>query len=221
MRWFRRERHERGVVRDPEAAADRFWCRWRELLPGISAALGDGESRRVEAMLAGLVADVHPDLRFSLDRGTRAIYALVLTGHEDPALRPFTDAWIAAAPSADAVWEFHDSVPPVPDPTGVAVTVGGQALALADVRVAAQVDEESGVVDVAVHHPGLACLTPPARDALTFLPLDVTLGERLAARRLRRVETALAEPAETIGLLELRDLVGLLEESRENVGGAD
>jgi hypothetical protein len=71
----------------------------------------------------------------------------------------------------------------------------------------AQVDEAEGVVDVAVYHPELAKLDEAARTAMTFLPLDATLGERLAGERLRRVETAQAEPEHTIGLLELRALV--------------
>lgn len=194
----------------PDERAEQFWTAWHTHLPTISAALGDGEPQRVEQLLCDLVADLHPDLHFALERGERAIYAFVVSGQEDPALRPVTDAWKAAAPPDDAIWEFHDSVPPVPDPTGVTVNIGPHRLALADVRVHAQVD--GGVVDVAVHHPLLAELAPEAREAMTFLPLDATLGERLAAERLRRVETAEQEPQDSIGLLELRDLIrGLAE----------
>ena len=107
----------------------------------------------------------------------------------------------------DPIWEYHDSVPPVPDPTQVTVNLGARRIKLADVRVAALVDEAAGVVDVAVHHPALAELHPEARKAMTFLPLDATLGERLAGERLRRVESADTEPSDSIGLLELRDLV--------------
>ncbi|MGI6869997.1 hypothetical protein [Amycolatopsis sp. 3B14] len=234
MRWFRRRRPEdelpdprtawpeQAVPDDPVAAAERFWRRWAEMLPEISAALGDREPQRVEGELAAAVAELHPHLHVSLERGQRAIYALVVSGQEDPALRPFTDAWKAAAPPEDAIWEYHDSVPPVPDPTGVTVNLGTRSVALADVRVAAQVDEAEGVVDVAVHHPLLGELDAAARSAMTFLPLDATLGERLAAERLRRVETAETEPAGAITLLELRDLVrGLDEEHPETVGGAD
>ena len=52
----------------------------------------------------------------------------------------------------------------------------------------------AGVVDVAVYHPELSALDEPGRSAMTFLPLDATLGERLAGERLRRVETAAAAP---------------------------
>ncbi len=195
------------VPTDPEAAAVEFWRYWQDVLPDLSAALGEGNLRAAESLLCDAVARVHPELEFSIDRGRRAIYALVVSGREDPKLRPYTDAWKAAAPPDDAIWEYHDSVPPVPDPAGVAVNLGGHRLELADVRVVAQVDEAEGVVDVAVHHPAFAELEESERTAMTFLPLEATLGERMAGERLRRVETAVAPPQSTISLGELRDLV--------------
>ncbi|HEX3646842.1 MAG TPA: hypothetical protein VHV49_00360 [Pseudonocardiaceae bacterium] len=220
MRWFRRRKRTAAqgeqptdtppagpAPADPAEAALRFWARWEELLPTISAALGNRELGRVEPQLCEAVAAIHPDLHFSLDRGQRAVYALVVSGQEDPDLRPYTDAWIAAAPATDVLWEYHDSVPAVPDPNGVTVNLSGHRIRLADFRVAAQVDEEAGVVDVAVYHPQLSELDEPGRSAMTFLPLDATLGERLAGERLRRVETALRRPANAITLRELRVLV--------------
>lgn len=232
VKWFRRHGRPSPSAPvpdqpDPRALAERFWCGWLEMLPEIAAALGDREPNRVENQLCQLVADLHPDLHFSLDRGQRAIYALVVTGQEDPRLRTYTDAWRAAAPPEDAIWEYHDSVPPVPDPTLVTVNLGEHRIRLADVRVVAQVDQEQGVVDVAVHHPAMPELEQNARSAMTYLPLDAALGERLAAERLRRVETAQSEPRDTIGLLELRDLVrelaglGPAPEASENVGHDD
>jgi hypothetical protein len=208
---------EQHVPEDPAVAAETFWQGWYDLLPMVSAALGEGEPHRVEHELCQLVEALHPRLHFSLERGRRSIYALVVTGQEDPELRPFTDAWRAAAPPDDAIWEYHDSVPPVPDPTEVTVNLGEHRIALADVRVVAQVDED--VVDVAVFHPGFRDLDEAARQTMTFLPLDATLGERVAAERLRRVETAEAEPAGAITLLEFRELVrGLGAGPDENVG---
>lgn len=209
MRWFRRRAPSKPDPDrpDPTALAERFWRGWQERLPEIAAALGDREPNRVENQLCQLVAGLHPELHFALERGQRAIYALVVSGQEDPLLRPFTDAWKAAAPPEDAIWEYHDSVPPVPDPTLVTVNLGAHRVPLAEVRVVAQVDEAAGVVDVAVHHPVMTALEDAARSAMTYLPLDAALGERLAAERLRRVETAEEEPAETIGLLELRSIV--------------
>jgi hypothetical protein len=223
MSWFRRRRTEpqpepqpepapgAGPVHlpNPDEAAVAFWREWFELLPTVSAALGDGEPHRVEGEIGALVAAMHPDLDFSLERGHRAIYALVITSQEDPKLRPYTDAWISAAPPEDMIWEYHDSVPPVPDPTQVTINLGARRIRLADVRVVAQVSD--GLVDVAVYHPEFTNLDDAARQTMTFLPLDVTLGERLAGERLGRVETASTEPAGTIGLLEFRDLVRAID----------
>lgn len=216
MSWLRRRPGPEPVppvhLPNPDEAAVAFWQAWFELLPTVSAALGDGEPHRVEGELGALVAGMHPDLEFSLERGHRAIYALVITSREDPKLRPYTDAWVEAAPPEDMIWEYHDSVPAVPDPTQVTINLGARRIRLADVRVVAQVSD--GLVDVAVYHPEFADLDDAARQAMTFLPLDVTLGERLAGERLGRVETASTEPEGTIGLLELRDLVRAMIEDR-------
>lgn len=214
MKWFRRRNAAptEPVEEIARARADRFWARWTEQLPAISAALGDREPGRVENDLCELVGELHPDLHFALDRGQRAVYALVVSGQEDPDLRPYTDAWKAAAPKDDLIWEYHDSVPPVPDPREVTVNLAGHAIRLADVLVVAQVDEAEHVVDVAVYHPELGELDPPAQQALTFLPLDATLGERVAGQRLRRVETALDKPDNAMSLVDFRELVGKLAE---------
>jgi len=211
MLKFLRRRHrpadEVDTTADAEARAAEFWRRWQELLPEVAAALGEGDSQRVDHQLSEVVAAVHPNLTFSVEQGEQAVYALVLSSQADPQVRPYTDAWKAAAPAPDGLFEYHDSVPAVPDPTQVSVNLRGERYQLADVRVFAQVDEAAGLVDVAVYHPGFADLDEPTRSALTFLPLDAALGERLAADRLGRVESATAEPAEAVGLLEFRELV--------------
>jgi hypothetical protein len=223
LKFFRRRRQiQETGARNPESGAvdvatdaaqraEAFWKRWDELLPEVNAALGDGASHRVDHMLAEACAAVHPNLTLSIERGVEGLYALVVSSQADPELRPYTDAWKAAAPEQDSVWEFHDSIPPVPDPTQVTVNLHGQPYSLADVRVAPRVDEGEGLVDVAVHHPGFGALEEAEREALTFLPLEATLGERLAADRVGRVETADVEPQGAIGLLEFRDIVRSLD----------
>ncbi|MCA1186836.1 MULTISPECIES: hypothetical protein [unclassified Saccharopolyspora] len=213
LRFFRRRTAQDApdevddVAADARAKAAEFWRRWDELLPRVAAALGEGAPQQLDAELAAAVTALHPDLAFSLEQGGRTPYALVVSGQADPRVRPYTDAWLAAAPTGDSLFEYHDAVPPVPDPTQVVVNLAGERWPLADVRVFAQVDEAEGVVDVAVYHPGFAAMEPAARSALTFLPLDAALGERLAADRLGRVETAEREPQGAIGLLEFRELV--------------
>lgn len=210
-----------GDAERVRARAEAFWQRWQELLPEVSAALGDGEPHRVDHLLAEAVALVHPDLTFSIERGEQAIYALIVSSRADPDLRACTDAWKAAAPEPDSLWEYHDAVPPVPDPTQVTVNLQGAAYPLAEVRVAPQVDKNVGLVDVAVHHPGFPELAEAERKALTFLPLDAALGERLAADRIGRVEAAEREPQGAIGLLEFRSLVRELDADKKHTPEQD
>lgn len=205
-----------GADGSPDAAeatarAKTFWRRWQELLPELSAALGEGDLQRMDHQLSEAVAIVHPELTFSVERGTEAVYALVISSQANPELRARTDAWKAEAPPADSMWEYHDAVPAVPDPTQVTINLRQQQYALSEVRLAPQIDEAEGLVDVAVHHPGFRGLDEAAKNALTFLPLDAALGERLAADRLGRVETADDEPRGAMGLLEFRDLVRRLD----------
>lgn len=220
MRFLRRRsrrhdheaREEVDVATDARVRAETFWQRWHDLLPVVSAALGDGEPNRVDHQLAEAVALVHPNLVFSIERGEQGIYALVVSSQADPELRPYTDAWKAAAPAADSLWEYHDAIPPVPDPTQVTINLHGGRYPLEEVRVAPQVDTAAELVDVAVYHPGFADLPEAECRALTFLPLDATLGERLAADRIGRVETAEREPQGAMGLLEFRALVRGVDE---------
>ncbi|WP_460954874.1 hypothetical protein [Parasphingorhabdus pacifica] len=202
---------EIDVERDAAVRAATFWRRWDEFLPEVGAALGDSMPQRVDHQLSQMFAGVHPELKFSIERGETAVYALVLTAQADPELRPYTDAWIAAAPKPDTLFEYHDSIPAVPDPTEVTVNLRGEQYPLAEVRLAPQVDSGAGLVDVAVYHPGFDGLEDAAQQALTFLPLDAALGERLAADRIGRVETAVREPQGSIDLLEFRELVRRLD----------
>lgn len=187
--------------------AELFWQRWEQLLPQVGSALGDGVPQRVDHQLAEAVALLHPRLNFSIERGREAIYALVLTAQADPELRVYTDAWKSAAPAADSLWEYHDAVPPVPDPREVTVNLQGKRYPLDEVRVSAQFDETRNLVDVAVYHPGFTGLAENEREALTFLPLHAALGEKLAADRIGRVETAELLPENAVDLVAFRERV--------------
>ncbi|ASU78066.1 hypothetical protein CDG81_06815 [Actinopolyspora erythraea] len=212
-----------GHDESAEAArrAELFWRRWEELLPQVGSALGDGVPQRVDHQIAEAVALLHPGLNFSIERGREAIYALVITAQADPELRVYTDAWRAAAPTTDSLWEYHDAVPPVPDPREVTVNLGGRRYPLEEVRVSALFDEARHLVDVAVYHPGFAELAGNEREALTFLPLHAALGEKLAADRIGRVETAERLPENAVDLVVFRDRVRVFDTEGTEPPGAD
>src|SRR5690625_3803268 len=169
LNFFRKLRPGAAQPRESDIEADAaqraagFWRRWGELQPEVSAALGDGEPQRVDHVLAEAIAAVHPSLVISIERGTDAVYALVVSAQADPRLRVYTDAWMAGAPRPDSTWEFHDAIPPVPDPTQVTLSLRGEKYRLGEVRVAPQVDSAAGLIDVAVHHPGFSGLDEAAK----------------------------------------------------------
>jgi hypothetical protein len=145
---------EQRVPADAKTAAAAFWNRWFELLPEISAALGDREPQRVEHDLCGAIALVHPDPAFlSRARATGHLRA----GGDRPrgtGIAAVHRRLARRSAPEDAIWEYHDSVPPVPDPAQVTVNLGEHRISLADVRVAAQADEAESAVDVTVHGAG-------------------------------------------------------------------
>jgi hypothetical protein len=206
---FLRPRRVRAAGSPVYEAVDAFWRRWVVLRPRVAAALDAGHTDMVEPMVAAAVGVLDPRLGWSVGTGERSRHALMVTGEGDAALRAITDAWLAAAPPADAEWEYHDAAPAHDDPSEVTLALGDLYVPLSEIRVAAQPAGE--MLNVAVFHPVMARLHGADRDALSFVPLDVALGERLVERRIGRVEPVDAEPPNALDLLGLRALVASLD----------
>jgi hypothetical protein len=212
---FLRSRRPRAASLPAPEAVDAFWRRWAALRPRVAAALDAGHTDVVEPMVAAAVGVLDPRLGWSLGTGERSRYALMVTGEGDRALRAITDAWLAAAPPPDADWEYHDAALAHDDPSEVTLALGDLYVPLSEIRVAAQPAGE--LVNVAVFHPAMAGLRGADRDALTFVPLDVALGERLVERRIGRVEPVDAEPPNALDLHGLRALVVSLHPAEQPV----
>ena len=195
----------RRASRDPAAAAAAaFWRRWSRLRPEVAAALDAGELHRVEPRVASAVVGLNRRLGWSLSGGDAERYVLVVTGEGDEGLREITDAWLAAAPD-DEGWDYHDAAQAMDDPADFTLGIGDLQVALADVRVSALPDGD--VLHVAVFHPAFGQLPGEDRDTLSFVALDTALGERLVERRIGCVEPVDVEPAGSVDLVRLRELV--------------
>lgn len=201
--WSRRNRRS-ATEASVEDAVGQFWRRWAELRTEVASALDSDETAGVEARVAAAVSTMDRRLGWSMGSGDRSPYALMVTGEGDRRLRTLTDAWLAAAPADDG-WEYHDAAPAHDDPSEVTLAIGEHNLALAEVRVTAQLSGD--LVHVAVFHPAMAQLSGAQRDALSFVPLDVALGERLVEQRIGRVEPVDTEPPGATDLVGLRALV--------------
>lgn len=211
---FLRSRRGRAASFPASEAVDAFWRQWAILRPRVAAALDAGHTDDMVApMVAAAVGVLDPRLGWSVGTGERSRYALMVTGEGDRALRAITDAWLAAAPPADADWEYHDAAPAHEDPSEVTLALGDLHVPLSEIRVAAQPAGE--LVNVAVFHPVMASLDGADRDALSFVPLDVALGERLVERRIGRVEPVDAEPPNALDLHGLRALVASLDPAEQ------
>lgn len=205
VKLFRRDRAVRAPATD---AVAEFWLRWERLRPRVEHALDTGELHTVETQVADAVAILDRRLGWSLTGGEEQRYALVVTGEGDDVLRSLTDSWYAAAPQ-DRAWDYHDAAQPVDDPADVTLSIGAVQIPLSEVLVRALPDGE--VLHIAVYHPLLAQLEGEDRDALSFVSLDTTLGERLVERRIGCVEPVDAEPADAMDLVQLRELVRALD----------
>ncbi|WP_148614064.1 DUF695 domain-containing protein [Nocardioides rubriscoriae] len=193
---------------DPGALPDHdaFWTWWTsEGAAACEAGIADGT---VASLVDDLNARVHalsPDLAWELGPGERAQHALVVSPEGNPEARATARRWLRAAPAPTATWEYADARPASPDPGSGAITVGDAQVDFASIRVAATVVAHH--VDVVVHHPLLRTLPEQARGSVVFICLDHALGESECETWVGNVEAALEEPAETVDLAGLRDLV--------------
>lgn len=185
---------------------DAFWEWWgAEGAAACEAGIADGS---LDSLVDDLTARVHamsPDLVWELGPGEHARHLLVVSPEGNPDARATARRWLHAAPQPTATWEYADSRPASPDPTSGGIRVGEADVDFAAIRVGAT--RVGNHVDVAVHHPSMRELPEQARGTVVFISLDHTLGETECETWIGNVEAALDEPAESMTLDGLRDLV--------------
>lgn len=182
----------------------RFWAWWTTHREAIAAAISDGTSTEWTDAIATRVASVHGRLDWEMSRGQRARHALCLSGMGDPDLRAVAKQWVASAPPADELWEYHDTRIAVPDPNSVVMAFGDTRLPFRDLRCGVELDEARECLHVEVWHPGFASLGDPTRRQIAWLMLDNALGEDGVERWLGAVRLIDREPADALDLLGLR-----------------
>lgn len=208
MGFFRRRAADPATVRlRQDEAIAAFWAWWlagaREEVAAVFDARQDPSD--VARALAPRVDAIHADLAFETGAGTGARHLLVVTAAGDPELRDVADRWLAAAPPADAAFEYDAWRRPVADPAGLSIDLGSGALTL-DEMVAA-VQREGARTHVEAYHPRFAELPDEARGQITFLLLDAVLGERVVEERVGAVAWTDRRPADAVPFTALPALV--------------
>jgi len=174
--------------RDAAPPADRivpFWTWWASQRDRIAAAIATGTVASLAGEISAQVHRVDPKLAWELAPGHTAKHSLIVTPEGNPEVRPSSVAWLAAAPPADAVWEYYASRQPGPL---ASLVIAGATLDLKDVRAIAAWNESREVVNVSLWHPGFASLPPAVPKQVAFLFLDSLLGEDDVERWIGSIE---------------------------------
>jgi hypothetical protein len=158
-------------------AVAQFWRWWPGVRGRVEAAIATGQWGELTPEVSARVAAIHPDLQWEFARGTKAKHALVVCAAGDHRLRAAAARWRAAAPPVDDQWEYHAARQPEPANFTAILDLGGQRIALQDLRFAYLLDANRCQIDVVCHHPVFAETPEQVRQQITFLALDWLLGE--------------------------------------------
>jgi hypothetical protein len=158
-----------------------FWRWWPTARGRIEAAIGGGGfAKALVDEIAARVAAIDGELDWELSPGTVAQHAFCLSAVGNPVLRRTTERWLAAAPAADATWEFQPAR--IGRSGSTTLTLEGHDLEFSEMQVAFAVDPGREVVDVDCFHPAFASMTEDLRGKATFLLLDGAFGEDAVER---------------------------------------
>ena len=179
-----------------------FWTWWPANRDRIAAAITSGgfDGRLIED-ISRAVRTIDPAMAWELSPGRSAQHAFCISPEGNAALRPAALRWLAAAPPADATWEYHASKQAAPSLTGL--KVGNATFDLQAMRVIGSWDETRQREDVRLWHPGFAGSPEAVRIQVGFIFLDNLLGEDAVERWVGQVDLA-TDPIEGMTPAELR-----------------
>ncbi|GAA3140660.1 hypothetical protein JOF29_000462 [Kribbella aluminosa] len=196
MPIFKRRRRN-AVEADPIGA---FWSWWTTTGAGLVAdAVARREPSATNADLTERLGRIHPELEWELGRGLHAEHVLIVTAAGNPAHRAVARRWLRAAPPSDQVWEYADLRRP-----GPAVTIQFEGLPPVPIEESVvSIEPDSASVHVGVHHPAFASLSVDAQQRVTFLILDLVLGEEMVETWVGAIEALADAPADGVPVMEL------------------
>lgn len=151
-----------------------FWQAWPSIRSLLEREIEEGVYGSGTETLTDLVEAIDPQLEWDLMTGIEAEHALAISSAAEPRLRPLTQAWVEAAPSADSTWEYH--------PARIAVgpeeiELNGMIIDPLAADMVAIVDPESEMLDLQVGHPDFAQLDETLRFQAAFRFIDDLIGE--------------------------------------------
>lgn len=199
----------RWRAKDPSSTVTDFWRWWASARDRVAAAIPAGTTAELADELGQHVEAIHPDLQWELAKGAVAQHSLVVAPGGDARLRAVVARWLAAAPPADGVFEYHGSRQPDDRVFESRMQIEGHTLELAELRFAFTADDDRHAIDVAVYHPVFPSMAERAQLQVTFLALDWALGEEQVELWVGQVAP---QPLETDDLRSGRELRAAIAE---------
>ncbi|MFK4082638.1 DUF695 domain-containing protein [Kribbella sp. NPDC020789] len=192
------KRRKAAVVEaDPIGA---FWSWWTAT---GAALVADAIDRKQPAEIGGTLSEwvnrVHPELDWELGPGLHARHALIVTAAGNPSRRATARRWLRSAPPSDHLWEYADLRRP-----GPVSTIQFEGLPAVPIEQSVvEVDPDASSIHVGVYHPAFPALPVEVRQRVTFLILDLVLGEEMVETWIGAIDTLDAVPAEARPISEL------------------
>ena len=170
-----------------------FWSWWSSTgAVSVAEAIARRQPTDANAALTERIGRIHADLEWELGPGLHAEHVLIVTAAGNPAHRAIARRWLRAAPPSDQTWEYADLRRP-----GPAFTIrfeGLPPIAIDEALVTIEPDTSS--VHVGVHHPTFPSLPDDVQQRVTFLILDLVLGEEMVETWIGAIETEPTAPAD-------------------------
>jgi Family of unknown function (DUF695) len=163
---------------------DDFWIWWDGAKDGFATEVGDTPER---AELERRIDQLGDGIGWEIGPGLVAEHMLCVTAANQIERRAAVARLMRAAPAGDATWEYHETRP-AKAIAGLALTVAGVSLPLAETRVRFDGVKGEQRLDVRLDHPAFAQLPDAEHDGAGLLLLDTALGELGVERYVGAIE---------------------------------
>ena len=177
-----------------------FWSWWSASGSAeVADAIARQEPTETSPVLTDLIGQIQTDLEWELGPGLYAEHVLIVTAAGNPVHRAVARRWLRAAPPSDETWEYADLRRP-----GPAFTIRFDGLpAIAVDETVVSVEPDSASIHVGVHHPTFSSLPVDVQRRVTFLILDLVLGEEMVETWVGAIETLTSPPSDALAIASL------------------
>ncbi|TCO49234.1 uncharacterized protein DUF695 [Kribbella antiqua] len=185
------KRRKRSTVDvDPIGA---FWSWWADAgAAQVADAIARQEPKESSAVLSDWIGRIDEDLEWELGPGLHAQHVLIVTAAGNPSRRAVARRWLRAAPPSDHLWEYADLRRP--GPVFTIKFEGLPPIPIDDAVVSIEPDAAS--IHVGVHHPVFPELPIDVQRRVTFLMLDLVLGEEMVETWVGAIDTLTDAPTD-------------------------